>query len=59
MMKEVILLKEILCGYIDVYGGKIQDRYDKEIFDFFENNLIYEDGEYYTFEKRGKVVGFT
>ena len=58
--EKVVLLKEILCGYISSGGKVIQDRYDKEIFDFFENNLIYEeeDGEYYTFEKKGKVVGF-
>lgn len=57
--EKVVLLKEILCGYISSGGKAIQDRYDKEIFDFFENNLIYEEGgEYYTFEKRGKVVGF-
>ena len=50
--EKVVLLKEILCGYISSGGKVIQDRYDKEIFDFFENNLIYEeDGEYYTFEK--------
>jgi len=57
--EKVVLLKEILCGYIVSGGKKIQDNYDAEIFNFFEDNLLYEnDGQYYGFEKRGKVVGF-
>ena len=56
---KLVLLKEILCGYISSGVKKIQDDYDKEIFNFFENNLIYlDDEQYYGFEKKGKVVGF-
>ncbi len=56
---KVVLLKEILCGYISSGEKKIQDEYDREIFDYFKNNLIYNDNDqYYGFEKRGKVVGF-
>tara|TARA_Y100001980_G_C14556284_1_gene347227 strand:+ start:2837 stop:6619 length:3783 start_codon:yes stop_codon:yes gene_type:complete len=57
--EKLVLLKEILCGFISSGEKKIQDKYDKEIFDFFINNLIYfHDDQYYGFEKRGKVVGF-
>ena len=57
--EKLVLLKEILCGFISSGEKKIQDEYDKEIFDFFKNNLIYfDDDQYYGFEKRGKVVGF-
>ena len=57
--EKLVLLKEILCGFISSGEKKIQDEYDKEIFDFFKNNLIYFDNDqYYGFEKRGKVVGF-
>ena len=57
--EKVILLKEILCGFISSGGQAIQDDYDKEIYKFFENNLIYfDDDQYYAFEKKGKVVGF-
>ena len=57
--EKVVLLKEILCGYIVSGGKKIQDPYDFEIFRFFDDNLIYQnDGQYYGFEKKGKVVGF-
>ena len=57
--EKLVLLKEILCGFISSGEKKIQDDYDKEIFDFFKNNLIYlDDDQYYGFEKRGKVVGF-
>ena len=56
---KLVLLKEILCGYISSGEKKIQDEYDKGIFDYFKNNLIYYDDEqYYGFEKRGKVIGF-
>lgn len=57
--EKVVILKEILCGYIVSGGKKIQDPYDLEIFKFFNDNLIYQnDGQYYGFEKKGKVVGF-
>ena len=58
--EKFILLKEILCGYISSGEKVIQDKYDKWIFEFFKNNLIYMDDneQYYGFEKRGKVVGF-
>ena len=56
---KVVVLKEILCGYIVSGGKKIQDHYDLEIFEFFKDNLIYQnDGQYYAFEEKGKVVGF-
>ena len=56
---KLVLLKEILCGFISSGEKKIQDEYDKEILYFFRNNLIYlDDDQYYGFEKRGKVVGF-
>ena len=55
MKKKVILLKEILCGFISSGEQEIQDDYDKEIYKFFENNLIYfDDDQYYAFEKKGK-----
>ena len=57
--EKLVLLKEILCGFISSGEKKIQDDYDKEIFDFFKNNFIYlDDDQYYGFEKRGKVIGF-
>ena len=57
--EKLVLLKEILCGFISSGEKEIQDSYDKEIFNFFKNNLIYLDNDqYYGFEKRGKVVGF-
>ena len=57
--EKLVLLKEILCGFISSGENPIQDDYDKEIFNFFKNNLIYlDDDQYYGFEKRGKVVGF-
>ena len=57
--EKVVVLKEILCGYIVSGGKKIQDPYDLEIFRFFDDNLIYQnDGQYYGFEKKGKVIGF-
>ena len=53
------LLKEILCGFISSNEEEIQDKYDKEIFNFFQNNFIYEkDDQYYGFEKKGKLKGF-
>ena len=56
---KVVVLKEILCGYIVSGGKKIQDHYDLEIFEFFKDNFIYQnDGQYYAFEEKGKVVGF-
>lgn len=57
--EKIVLLKEILCGFISSGEKKIQDDYDNEIFNFFKNNFIYlDDDQYYGFEKRGKVVGF-
>lgn len=57
--EKVVVLKEILCGYIVSGGKKIQDQYDFEIFKYFNDNLIYQnDGQYYGFEKKGNVVGF-
>ena len=56
---KTILLKEILCGFISTNGKKIQDEYDKIIFTFFQNNLIYESNDnYHILEKKGKVIGF-
>ena len=57
---KVVLLKEILCGFISSGETDIQDVYDRDIKEFFKLNLIYKDDEdnYYGFEETGKVVGF-
>jgi hypothetical protein len=64
--EKVVLLKEILCGFISSDPPRkinnIQDKYDKMIFEFFKLNLLYkkpDEDKYYAFEaKRGEVVGF-
>ena len=58
--EKVVLLKEILCEYINS-GGSIIDEIDKIVFEFFKNNLVFiDDSERYHIldEKKGKPIGF-
>lgn len=58
--EKVVLLKEILCEYINS-GGDIIDGIDKTVFEFFKNNLIFiDDSERYHIldKKKGKPIGF-
>ena len=58
--EKVVLLKEILCEYINSEGSII-DEIDKIVFEFFKNNLVFiDDSERYHIldEKKGKPIGF-
>jgi hypothetical protein len=54
---KVILLKDIMREYLST--KKVEGVIRKQLFDFFQENLIYEnDLNYYLLEKKKNVVGF-
>ena len=59
--EKVVLLKEILCEYINNEYQVLNDKTDQMILQFFKDNLIMVDDnmEYYILDiEKGNVVGF-